>query len=241
MQVSSTSASPAGSQAQRVLASLLQQTSARDRQEKPSGAKGAGGPPPGGPPAGPPPGGSARQFASNTLSGLLSAQETQNGKASGADDLASKLIDDADSDGDGALSLDEIQTTLGAGASDALSAAVASLDSDGDGKLSAEELSAGLDANRPERGAPPAPPSAGDVASKLIGDVDSDKDGALSLAEIMDQLGVDDEDTDLASSFGKLDADGDGRLGSAELTAALDAFQATIGQGGQRAQAAVTA
>jgi len=241
VQISTTSATYGGSQAQRVLASLLQQTSGSDGQEQPGKTKGAGGPPPGGPPPSPPPGGGAQQFSSNTLSGLLSAQET-----SGEDDLASKLISDADSDGDGALSLEEIQTTLGADASDELTAAVSSLDTDGDGKLTAEELSAGLEANRPEGRGPPPPPSSSDIASQLLGDVDSDSDGALSLAEIQSELGLDDEDEGLTSAFGSLDTDGDGKLGSAELTAALDAFQAAggfsaFGGESQKSQATITA
>lgn len=234
MQISATSATYGGSQAQRVLASLLQQASGSTGQEQPGKTKGAGGPPPGQPP-GPPPGGGAKQFASNTLSGLLSAQET-----SGTDNLASKLIEDGDTDGDGSLSLEEIQTAMGSEASDQLTAAVSNLDTDSDGKLSAEELSAGLEANRPERRGPPPPPSSADVASRLIGDVDSDSDGSLSLAEIKSELGVD-EDADLTSAFGKLDADGDNQLSTAELTAALDAFQAARGYGDQKAQATVTA
>ncbi|TAJ72385.1 MAG: hypothetical protein EPO51_09785 [Phenylobacterium sp.] len=231
VQISTTSATYGESSAQRVLASLLQPSAETDRQEKPGKAKGAGGPPPG-----PPPADAAKQFASDTLGSLLSAQDS-----SRSDDLASKLIEGADSDDDGALSLEEIQTTLGASASDELASAVSDLDTDGDGKLSAEELSAGLEANRPERRGPPPPPSSADAASKLIGDVDADEDGSLSLAEITSELGIDEADSDLASAFGSLDTDGDSLLNTAELTAALDAFQAARGDGEQKAQASVTA
>lgn len=228
--MSTTSATSGGSQAQRVLATLLQQTSATDGPEKPTGPKGAGGPP-SGPPPGPPPGGGAQQFAANTLGSLLGVQES-----SDAGDLAAQLIENADSDTDGALGVEEIQTALGAEASEELSAAVSNLDTDDDGKLSSEELSAGLEANRPERRGPP--PSAA-VASRLIDEVDADSDGALSLAEIQSQLELD-AGSDLAGAFGGLDADGDGLLGAAELTAALDAFQAARGEGRQP-QATVTA
>lgn len=229
MQISTSSATYGASQAQRVLASLLQQTSEPAGQDQPSKTKGSGGPPPG-----PPPGGGAAQFSSNTLSSLLSTQES-----AGADDLASKLIEDADSDGDGALSLAEIQTSLGVEASDELTSAVSELDTDGDGVLSADELSAGLEANRPERRGPP-PPSSSDIALHLLGDVDAGSDGALSLSEITSELGVD-EDADLTSAFGKLDTDGDSLLSTAELTAALDAFQAARGFGESKSQATVTA
>ena len=232
MQIAANSTAYGGSQAQRLLASLLQpQTSAR--QEQPGGTSSAkpDGPPPGAPP-GPPPGGGARQFASRTLGGLLSAQES-----STSTDLASQLIDAADTDGDGVLSLEEIQKSLEASSSDELSAQVAKLDTDGDGKLNADELSAGLEAARPDGpppGGPPRglPPSGADVASNLIGDVDADQDGALSLDEIKTELGLDATASDsLTSAFGKLDTDGDGKLGSAELTAALDAFQASHAYG----------
>ncbi len=233
VQISTSSATYGASQAQHVLASLLQPTSQSAGQEQPGKTKGAGGPPPA-PPPGPPPGGGAAQFSSNTLSSLLSTQERS------GDDLASKLIEDADSDGDGALSLEEIQTSLGAEASEELTAAVSELDTDGDGVLSADELSAGLEANRPERRGPPPPPSSSDIASKLLSDVDTDSDGALSLSEITSKLGVD-ENADLTSAFGKLDTDGDSLLSTAELTAALDAFQATRGYGETKSQSTITA
>lgn len=233
MQLSATSATYGGSQTQRVLASLLQQASGSTGQQQP-GKTGQSAAPPMGPPPGPPPGGGAKQFASDTLSSLLSTQE-----ASGKDDLANRLIQDGDTDGDGLLSLGEIQTAMGSEASDQLTAAVSNLDTDGDGKLSAEELSAGLEANRPERRGPP-PPSSADVASRLIDDVDSDRDGSLSLAEIKSKLGVDD-DPDLTSGFGKLDTDGDSLLSTAELTAALDAFQAARGDSGWTARTTASA
>src|SRR3989344_3914883 len=78
VQISTTSATSGGSQAQRVLATLLQQTSATDGPEKPTGPKGAGGPP-SGPPPGPPPGGGAQQFGANTLGSLLGVPESSDG------------------------------------------------------------------------------------------------------------------------------------------------------------------
>jgi hypothetical protein len=94
-------------------------------------------------PPGPPPAGASDQFSSQTLSSLISAQE----QANGDDDLASRLIGDADADGDGLLSLTEVQSTLGGddGESTGLTAALGAIDTDGDGKLSASELSAVLE------------------------------------------------------------------------------------------------
>lgn len=224
MQISANTVAYGSSEAQRLLAGLLQTKGGGARQEKPSATSETDGPP-SGPPPGPPPGGGAQQFASKTLSGLLSTQETP----PSASDVASKLIQDADSDGDGALSLAEIESTLGTGASDQLSASVAKLDTDGDGKLNADELSAGLEAARPKGGRPP-PPSSADVASSLIGETDANGDGALSLDEILTKLGQDNSD-EATSAFGKLDTNSDGQLSSAELTAALDAFRAAHANG----------
>ncbi len=89
----------------------------------------------------------SNRFAADTLSSLLSLQQTS------SNDLANKLIGKVDGDGDGSLSLAEIESTLsgapksasGAAASDPLAQAFASLDTDGDGKLNASELSSALD------------------------------------------------------------------------------------------------
>ena len=235
MQISASTAQ-GGSQAQRLLSALLQQQpetsgqsqSTKDTQGRPSG------PPPGGPPPGPPPGGGARQFASSTLGSLLSTQE------SSSDNPIDALIGEADSDSDGLLSLDEIKSTLGADASDQLSAAVSALDTDSDGKLSSAELSAGLEAKRAAGGRPP-PPSNDEVATRLISDVDQNDDGALSQDEVKSKLGIDEAADDaFSSAFGRLDTDGDGQLGLAELTSALEAFQSNRGRG-QAASSAITA
>lgn len=89
----------------------------------------------------------SNRFAADTLSSLLSLQQTS------SNDLANKLIGKVDGDGDGSLSLAEIESTLsgtpksasGAAASDPLAQAFASLDTDGDGKLGTSELSRALD------------------------------------------------------------------------------------------------
>jgi Ca2+-binding EF-hand superfamily protein len=214
---------------------LLQQT--KTGQDLPGAAGASGGSQRSGPPPGPPPGppasgGPSSQFAANTLSDLLSTQEGD--QTSPFADFAAKLINQADTDGDGALSVDEIKASLGSGstsptdATDDLSAAVAKLDTDADGKLSASELGAGLAAKRPHHGhhAGHTPKSSADVASKLISQADSDRDGALGLDEVEAALGSDAGAADnLSASIKKLDADGDGRLSAADLSAALDAFR----------------
>jgi len=233
MQVSSVSTAYGGSQAQRMLSALLQPKT-KTGQDVPGAAGGSDGSRPPAPPPGPPPsGGPSGQFAANTLSGLLSTQEDD--KTSPFADFAAKLINQADTDGDGALSVDEIKASLGAdsstatGATDDLSAAVAKLDTDADGKLSASELGAGLAAKRHHHahGAGHAAPSSTDIASKLISEGDSDGDGALGLDEIEATLGSDAASSadSLTASISKLDTDGDGKLSAAELGAALDAFR----------------
>ena len=140
MQISGNSNAYDGGQAQRLLAMALSQDVDPARQDVPGesqeGRGDAASPPPG-----PPPSGASDKFAADTLSSLISAQE------SGSGDLAAKLIGAADSNGDGLLSLAEIQSTLGGGGSDAtgLTAALGAIDKDGDGKLSADELTAALD------------------------------------------------------------------------------------------------
>jgi Ca2+-binding EF-hand superfamily protein len=161
-------------------------------------------------------------MASETLSSLLDVQKEEDG----ADDMASRLVQDLDADGDGLLSLEEIASATGSDDAEALSAAVSKLDSDEDGKLSAGELDAGLEAAGPRRPPrPEGPPASADIAAKLIGDVDADGDEALSLDEVLKTLEAEASDA-LATAFGGLDTDGDGKLGGAELTSALDAFRA---------------
>ena len=62
--------------------------------------------------------------------------------------LASAILGQADSNGDGALSADEIAQALGTSASDGLKQSLAGFDKDGDGKLDSSELAAAIDAFR---------------------------------------------------------------------------------------------
>ena len=214
--------------------SALLQPKPKTGQDMPGAAGSSDGSRPSGPPPGlPPSGGPSGQFAANTLSNLLSTQE--GAETSPFANLAAKLIDRADTDGDGALSVDEIKASLAsrssasASSTDDLTAAVAKLDTDADGKLSASELGAGLAARRHHhaQGAGHAPPSSSGVASKLISLADSDGDGALGLDEIEAVLGSDGARSadSLTASIKTLDTSGDGKLSAAELSAALDAFR----------------
>jgi Ca2+-binding EF-hand superfamily protein len=231
--MSSISTAYGGSQAQRLLAALLQQQ-AKTGQDVQGATDASAGNRPSGPhpgrPTGPRPGGGASgQFAASTLTDLLSTQAGE--ETSPSDNLAADLIKQADTNGDGSLSADEIKGAIGgdpASSTDDLSAAMAKLDTDGNGALSASELSAGLETRRSERGRRPghAPPSSSDVAAKLISQTDSNGDGALGLDEIKATLGSDAASAEtLTGSISKLDTDGDGKLSAAELSAALDAFR----------------
>lgn len=155
MQISTSSNAYESSGAQRMLAALLEQQGSGSGQDLQSTQGPDKGPPPGGPPPGPPPGGGASgQFSSDTLSSLLSVQQEDPTSS----DIASKLISDADTDGDGALSLDEIKKALtgdesaqtsstptASSTDDSLSKALSKLDTNGDGKLSSSELASALD------------------------------------------------------------------------------------------------
>ncbi len=88
------------------------------------------------------------QFAANTLSALISAQQAPPTPA----DIAAKLISAADTNGDGSLSLAEVQNAISPNGSSStqpsnaspLNAAFGKLDTNGDGVLSADELATAL-------------------------------------------------------------------------------------------------
>src|SRR5260370_31467926 len=107
MQISSTPTAYGGGEAQRLLSFLLQRQGAQAGQDVP-GADSTSAATTSSPtqPAG---GSSAAQFTSATLSSLLSAQEAPPSSA----DVAAKIINTADTNGDGSLSLDEIEKALG--------------------------------------------------------------------------------------------------------------------------------
>jgi len=138
-----------------------------------------------------------------------------------ASEMASKLIEEEDTDGDGMISADESRVD-----SDIFSG----IDTDGDGVLTAEELEASFEAMEPPagggmqgmamqgmggmmgmQGPPPMgpPPSASEMAASILEEEDTDGDGVLSATESK-------ADSDI---FTEIDADSDGVLTVDELEA----------------------
>ncbi len=234
MQISSTSMTYGSSEAQRLLAMLLQSQGPPAGQDVPSGATAAPADSGSSTPTPPTNAPSAAQFAQDTLASLLTTQQTQ-GPPSSAE-IASQVIGAVDTDGDGSLSLDEIEKALGqdtASGTDGLSQAFGQLDANGDGKLSQDELATAIDnqkASAPQHHhhhhhhAGGAQASGGDLASSLLGQADTNGDGALSADEIASALGTSSSDS-LTQAIASLDKDGDGKLDSSELASAFDAFR----------------
>jgi Ca2+-binding EF-hand superfamily protein len=237
MQISSTSTAYGGSEAQRLLSMLLPQQVAATGQDLPGAAAtdSTNASPPQPAASGP----SATQFATATLSSLLTTQQAPPSST----DIANKVIGAVDTDGDGSLSLDEIEKALGAdttSGTDAISQAFAKLDTNGDGKISGDELAGDLDAQKAQQASSGGPPggvhrhhharhaSSADLALQIFGQADSNGDGALSVDEISSTLGgsATSATDSLTQAIGKLDTNGDGSLSTAELSAAIDAFRA---------------
>jgi len=140
------------------------------------------------------------------------------GQPPSASEMASNIIAEEDTDGDGMISADESRVD---------SDIFTEIDTDGDGLLTADELEASFEAMEPPKGGgmqgmrgmgmqgmqgpPPMgqPPSASEMASNIIAEEDTDGDGVLSATESK-------ADSDI---FGKFDADGDGVLTVDELEA----------------------
>lgn len=216
MQISSSSAATS-SMAPSALRELFQApTTETTGQISPTGEvskSGKGRPPP---PPPPPPAGSGTDagFSADTLSALLQAQESGSG--------GSDVIDEADTNGDGTVSLAELAASLGTDEA-AVSKAFSKVDSDADGQITVDELDAGLKEAGGRRGPHGPPPPASEVASNLLTSTDSDQNGSLSLGEISTALGQNDQ-TALTDAFASLDTNGDGGLGSDELTSAIESI-----------------
>ncbi|MFM8820773.1 MAG: hypothetical protein ACKOD3_09585 [Phenylobacterium sp.] len=155
--------------------------------QPPQGGPGGAGPT-GGPQGqkGPPPGQAGGRLTSGTMSGLLSAQAIGPDKLGDGADPVSKLMQAADTDGNGGLSTEELRSMLGDEAPDDISESLAKIDRDEDGELSAEEIGGAL--NEMRRGGPegarsasaPSPPQAvGGLQNLLTATVPGDAEDKL--------------------------------------------------------------
>jgi hypothetical protein len=113
-------------------------------------------------------------------------------------DMASRVIDDLDTDGDGVLSADEISK------SGKLAQRILDADTDGDGIVTKDELISKISKHRMH------PPSASDIASRVIDDLDTNGDGFLSADEIS-------KGGKLTQKILDADTDGDGIVTKDEL------------------------
>jgi Ca2+-binding EF-hand superfamily protein len=250
VQISASSTPYASDQVQRLLAMIFQNPSGGAGQEVPGADDGSSATPSA---SGPAP--AQAQLASQTLSGLLAAQQSQPPTAS---DLAQQMISSLDTDGDGQLSLSEIDNALGADSTTSdsqIASAVSQLDTNGDGKLSASELTSGLQAAKAHGGGHHHHHAGGasstDLASQLISGADGNGDGVLSPDEVAQALGIAAPAASTASTpsdafsqlFSQMDANGDGSLSASELTSAIDAFRMAHdhSQSGQATQTSVSA
>lgn len=132
----------------------------------------------------------------NAFLGRVQSGMGQNGDGPEAR-MASDMLDQYDTDGDGSLSAEE--TGLSA-------EELAAYDADGDGLLSSNEIQAGLKADHEtmmEQGD-------NDLAQRIMGELDADGDGSLSTGE----LGSD-------TSISAFDTNGDGQVSAEELVAGL--------------------
>lgn len=125
-----------------------------------------------------------------------------------AEEMAARIIEDHDADGDGALSAEEIEIPA---------EMFSEADADGDGLVTEDELVAMMENMKPE--GPPQgegmqqPPEAsmGAMAASIMEDNDEDGDGALSASEASASEEV----------FDAMDTNEDGVVSQAELEAAL--------------------
>ncbi|MES9996900.1 hypothetical protein [Desulfovibrio aminophilus] len=132
----------------------------------------------------------------NAFLGRVQSDMSENGDGPEAQ-MASDMLDQYDTDGDGSLSAEE--TGLSA-------EELAAYDTDGDGLLSSSEIQAGLKADHE------AMMAEGDsaLATQVLADLDSDGDGSLNTEE----LGSD-------NPLSAFDTDGDGQVSTEELLAGL--------------------
>lgn len=169
---------------------------------------------------------------SSTYQIIQQSSQTQRKDAPSAGDLASKIIENNDSDSDGLISSSEFNI------SDEI---FSSMDSDGDGSLNSSELessissklsslrnenlspedfgnfltSLGLEVPEPPSySAAMVPPNSSQMASDIFTANDTDSDGLLSISE----LGIDED------VFATFDSDEDGSLTQKELEVGLNSL-----------------
>ncbi len=262
MQISSTPTAYGGNEAQRLLNMLLNQQNPPAGQDLPSSDSTSTSSTTTTTPTPPTSTPASTQFAADTLSSLLSAQE---GPPSAAN-VASQVINAADTNGDGSLSLSEVENALGASSTSSNASTIAQefaqIDTNGDGQISATELTNALQAQNGSQGADGtqgaqgahhhhhhahhaggsqaggSQESSSNLASQILGTADTNGDGDLSLSEIENALGVSSTSsaaTNLTTAFNQLDTNGDGQLSQSELTTGIDAFRSAHHWGGQSA------
>lgn len=165
--------------------------------------------------------------AANSYANILQSQGTPP-KPPSASDLASKIMEEKDSDADGLLSIEEIGLS---------EEAFSNLDLNGDGSVSSDELQEsissmldgmknqtttpeefgsflselGIDVPHPP---PPPPPSVSEMATSIFQSSDSDSNGLLSIEE----LGLTEE------LFAQFDSDEDGNITQEELENGITAL-----------------
>lgn len=163
-------------------------------------------------------GGSSHSYALQTRS-VSQADHSEMAKK-----MASRMIEEMDSDGDGSLSAEEV------GVEQSL---LSQADSDGDSKLSDSELIAlmgqmgppptlqgnmGMNQAGPGGGGGQAPPDAGELFSKL----DSDGDGVVSQAEFLAGRPDDVSEDQATQMWSRLDSSGAGSLSQEEFVSAME-------------------
>lgn len=172
-------------------------------------------------------GSAAPAMSGQTMSGMMSLQMEK----PAASDIAADILSGLDTNGDGEMSADEITAAFSEAGLDTgyVESTLAALDADRSGALSASELATAIEddmAAHAPKGPPPGgpPPGAEETASSILSAFDSDDDDSLAIDEVLSALGDEsDEDGQLGAIFDTLDTDGDGKLSSTELTAALRA------------------
>jgi len=166
--------------------------------------------------------------------------------------LASKLLDLADTDGNGGINQAEFSSLIPSGqsssatSSDQVSSLFSQLDADGDSSLSSQETQVAIESllhqmrlqGNPALSQPPPPPppvnaDGPEEAAELLARADTDGDTSLDATEFSGALSgasssnSDNQATRIQSMFTDADTDSDGHLTAIELEAARTQTPAT--------------